>query len=95
MKRSPLLHRRAREQNSLERPINDGRDGLNLGAQLLLDAVEVEPILVGDEVDGESEVAVTSRTSDSVKVRLGVLGEIKVDDDVDGLDVDTTGEEIC
>lgn len=95
MKRSPLLHRRAREQNSLERPINDGRDGLNLSAQLLLDAVEVEPILVGDEVDGESEVAVTSRTSDSVKVRLGVLGEIKVDDDVDGLDVDTTGEEIC
>jgi hypothetical protein len=31
----------------------------------------------------------------SVKVRLRVLGEVKVDDDIHSLDVDTPGEQIC
>ena len=30
-----------------------------------------------------------------MKVSLGHLGEVEVDDDVDGLDVDTSGEEIA
>lgn len=30
-----------------------------------------------------------------MKVRLGVLGEVEVDDDVDGLDVDSASEEVC
>lgn len=30
-----------------------------------------------------------------MEVRLGVLGEVKVDDDVDGLDVDSASEEVC
>jgi hypothetical protein len=33
-------------------------------------------------------------STDSVKIGLRVLGEIKVDDDVDSLDVDTSGEQI-
>jgi len=31
-------------------------------------------------------------STDSVKIGLRVLGEIKVDDDIDSLNVDTTGE---
>ena len=33
-------------------------------------------------------------STDTVKVSLGVLGKVKIDDDVDGLDVDATSEEI-
>lgn len=36
----------------------------------------------------------TSRSSDSVQVGLSHLGEVEVDDNVDGLDVDTSGEQV-
>lgn len=36
----------------------------------------------------------TSRTTDSVEIGFSCSGEIKVDDDVDGLDVDTASEKI-
>ena len=35
-----------------------------------------------------------SRSADSVQVGLGDLGEVEVDDHVDGLDVDAPGEEV-
>lgn len=35
-----------------------------------------------------------SRAADAVEVGLGVLGKIEIDDDIDGLDVDTTREQI-
>jgi hypothetical protein len=40
-------------------------------------------------------VAEPSTPSDPVQIRFCVLGEIKVDDDVDSLDVDAAGEEVC
>ena len=40
-------------------------------------------------------MSVASRPTDSVQVGLSVFREVKVDDDVDGLDVDTASEEIC
>jgi hypothetical protein len=61
----------------------------------LTNTVQIKAILVSDEVDGESEVTVTTGSTDSMQVRLGVLGEIKVDNDVDRLDVDSAREEIC
>lgn len=36
----------------------------------------------------------SSGSADSVQVGLGHLWEVEVDDNVDGLDVDTSGEEI-
>ena len=36
-----------------------------------------------------------SAAADPVQVCLGHLGEVEVDDDVDGLDVDTAGEEVA
>lgn len=75
-------------------PVNDGRDRLDLGTEFLLDPVEVVPVIVGNQVDRETEVTVTARTTDPVQVRLGRFREIKVDDDVDGLDVDTAGEQV-
>ena len=74
--------------------LNLRRDGLDLSAKLLLDLIEVQPVVISDQVDGESEVTEPSRASHSMKVGLRVLGEVKVDDDVDRLDVNATGEEI-
>lgn len=81
-------------RRDVQAAVNDGRDGLDLGAELLLDPVQVEPVVERDEVDGEAQVAVPSRAADAVQVRLCVLGEVKVDDDVDGLDVDAARQEV-
>lgn len=51
-----IFHARGNVQTT----IDDGRDRLNLGAQLLFDSVQVEPVLVRDQVDRESQVSVTS-----------------------------------
>mmetsp|Transcript_46946 Transcript_46946/g.78217 ORF Transcript_46946/g.78217 Transcript_46946/m.78217 type:complete len:419 (-) Transcript_46946:177-1433(-) len=74
--------------------VDDSGDGADLGAEFLLDLVEVEAVIVGDEVDGKTEVTKAARTTDTMEVGLSVLGKVKVDDDVDGLDVDTACEEI-
>lgn len=47
----------------VEAGVDDGGDGEDLAPKLLLDAVEVEAILVRDEVDGDSEVSVTSAST--------------------------------
>lgn len=39
-------------------------------------------------------MAKAARATDSVQVGLRILREVKVDDNVDGLDVDTTGEKV-
>lgn len=36
----------------------------------------------------------STRATDAVKVSFGVLWEIKVDNDVDGLNINTTGQQI-
>jgi len=70
------------------------RDRLYLSAQLLFNPVEIETVLVGHKVNGETQMPKASGTTNSVKIRLRVLGEIKVDDDIDGLNVDTTSEQV-
>ena len=42
------------ELGDVERLVDHLRDGLDLGAKLLLDAVEGEPVVVGDQVDGDA-----------------------------------------
>lgn len=74
--------------------LDDLRDWLDLCAQLGLDLVQSESVVIGDEIDGNTQVAESSGSADSVQVGLGHLGEVEVDDNVDGLDVDTSGEEI-
>ena len=71
------------------------RDRLDLCAQLRLNPVERESVIVGDQVDGHAEVTVSAAAPDPVQVSLGHLGEVEVDDHVDGLDVDTAGEEVA
>ena len=56
--------------------------------------MESKPVVVGDQVDRNSEMAESATATDPVEVGLGHLGEVEVDDDVDCLDVDTAGEEV-
>lgn len=70
------------------------RNGGDLRAELLLDTVEVEAIFVRYQVDGESQMTKPTRSANAVKVGFRVLGEIKVDDDVDSLNIDTTSKEV-
>ena len=74
--------------------VDDLRYGLDLGAELLLDLVQSESVLVGDQVDGNAEMSEAARATDTMQVGLGHLGEVEVDDHVDGLDVDTAREQV-
>ncbi|GMT19360.1 hypothetical protein PFISCL1PPCAC_10657 [Pristionchus fissidentatus] len=69
-------------------------NGLDVSAEFVLDAAESVTVFVGDEVDGDTEVTEATRPSDSVKISLSIAREIEVDHNIDGLDVDTTSEEI-
>ena len=79
----------------VEALVDDFRDRPDLRAQLLLDPVKGEAILVGNQVDGHSEVTKAAGPSNTVEVGLGHLGEVKVDDHIYCLDVDASSEEVC
>ena len=70
-------------------------DGADLRAELVLDSMQREAVIVRNEVKGNTEVAEAAGPTDAVEVGLRHLGEVEVDDDIDCLDVDTTGEEVC
>ena len=67
---------------------------LDFGAKIPLDVVKVETIVPVDQVNSQTKMAVPSRAPNPVEVRLGVLGEVKVDDNVDGMDVYSSCEKI-
>ena len=72
--------------------IDNRWNGLNFSAKLLLDVVEVEAILPVDQVDSQTKVSKTSGTTNAMQVGLSVLWEIKVDNNIDGLDIDAASE---
>jgi len=78
----------------VESLVNIGWNGLDLCAKLLFDLVKVEAIFIGDEVDGKTKMTITARSTNAMQVRFGVLGEIKVDNDIHSLNIDTTSEKI-
>jgi len=53
------------------------------------------PVLVCDEINGDAEVAETPRTADAVKVRLGMFGKVKVNNNVDSLNVNAASKQVC
>lgn len=63
-------------------------------AKLLLNSVEGKPVVIGDQVDGNTEVSKPSASANPVEVSLGHLGKVEIDDDIDSLDVDSSGEQI-
>lgn len=78
----------------VETLVNGGRNGLDFSAQVTFNVVEVEPVIPVDQVDGQTKMAVTARATDTMKICLGILWEVKVDHHIDSLNVDTTREKI-
>jgi len=74
--------------------LNMSWDFLNLASEFLLDLVQVEAIFPRDQVNCDTTVSITTRTTNSVEVGLGVLGEVKVDDYIHRLNVDTASKEV-
>ena len=75
-------------------PINNRGDGLDLSTQFLLNAVEVHAIFEGDQVDGQTQVTKAARAANAVQIGFRVLGEIKVDNNINAWNINATGEQI-
>ena len=79
---------------NVETLVDGLRNGLDLGAKVAFDVVQVKPVIPVDQVDSQTQMTVAAGPTDTMKVGLGVLGEVKVDHNVDSLNVDTTSQEI-
>lgn len=74
--------------------VNMLRDGLDLGPEFLLDTIQIESVFVRNEVDSQTKMSKPARATDTMQIGLRVLGEVKVDNDVDRLNIDTSREEV-
>jgi len=74
--------------------INCCWDGLDFGSQLLLDVVKIEAVVPVDQVDSQTKMSKSSRTTDTMEISFRVLRKVKVDHNVDGLDINTTSKQI-
>ena len=67
---------------------------LDFRPELLLNLVHIEPIIPVDEVDSETKMSEAARSTNTMEISLGILGEIEVDDHIHCLNIDTTGKKI-
>lgn len=51
-------------------------------------------IFVADKGDGETLGTETTSTTNTMKVRVGIGGQVVVDGEIDALDIDTTAEDV-
>lgn len=79
---------------NVEGLVDAGGDGLNLSTQIPFNVVEVETVVPVNQVNSQTQVAVTAGSTNAVQIRLCILGEIKVDDDINRLDINTSGEQV-
>ncbi len=70
------------------------RDGFNFRAKLLLNPIEVEAIIPIDKVYRHTKMTKAAGTTDTMKIRLCILGEVKVDHNIDSLNIDTPRQKI-
>ena len=69
-------------------------DGLDLRIQVLLNAEHVILVVLRDEIDGQTEVTKSTRSSNAMQVGVRLPWEVKVDHDVNRDDVNTSGKDI-
>lgn len=65
--------------------VDDFGDGSDLRTQFLFDAVQCKAIVISNQIDRHTQVTKSSGTTNSMQVGLGHLGEVKIDDHVNGL----------
>jgi hypothetical protein len=79
---------------NVQTAIDNGGNCANFRTQLLFDASKGMAIVKRYQIDSETQVAEPTRTTNSVKIGLTVLWEIKVDDHIYRLNIDSSSEEI-
>jgi len=90
----PMPSRLWRSLLAIERAVNGRRNRFDFRSQLLLYAVQIEPVLECDEVHGQSKMTKASRPPNSVQIGLCIFWEVKVDDNVHRLNVNSAREEV-
>ena len=70
-------------------------DSLNLSVKLVFNLKHIVLVILGDEINGQSQVSESSRTANSVQVSVTIAWEVEVDNNVDCHDIDTSREQIC
>jgi hypothetical protein len=60
----------------------------------LFDLVQIEPIFPVNEVDSKTQVSETARATNTVEVGFSILWEVKVDDNIDCLNIDTASQQV-
>jgi len=70
------------------------RDALDLSIKLVFNLEKIVLVTLGDEVDGNTKMAESATSSDSVKVGLCILWEVKVEHNIHRLDIDTSSENV-
>lgn len=72
----------------------DLRYRFNFSSQLLFNPMQWKPIIVSDEINGNTQVTISSRTSNPVQICLRHFGEIEVYHNIHCLDVYTSCKKI-
>ena len=79
---------------NIKSSINCLGDRLDFRSELLLNLIQIETILVGNKVNSQTQMSKSTRTTNAMKVSFAVFWEIKVNDNVYCLNIDTTSKEI-
>lgn len=71
------------------------RNALDLGIQFILDGKKIMLVILCDKVNCYTEVAESTWSTDSVKISFSIFWEVKIDNDVNCLNIDTSSKNIC
>lgn len=73
----------------------EGQNILNLSREAVLDLLQdLLVLLAADERDGQTLGAKATGTTNTVKVRVGLGGQVVVDGNIDTLNINTTAEDV-
>jgi len=78
----------------VETLVNNRGNGLDLCPELLFNLVKIKSIIIRDQVDRQTQVTETTATTNTMKIGLGILREIKIDHHVYSLDINTARQKI-
>lgn len=53
------------------------------------------PVVIGNEIDCHTQVSKSAWSSNSVEIGLSMFGEVKIDDNIYCLDINSSGKQIC
>ena len=68
--------------------------GVDFGIKFFLNFDDILLIPLGDQIDGKANLPKSPRPSNSVQVNTALIGKIKVYDNIDGLNIDTSSYQI-